>query len=472
MNNTDQQLENLKKENGKLLELAVLNSTVLDQLSALIKRILACEKIGDILEISITYIQNLSRDSSCLLLLEENGKITVSNRSPGLTGFDINNLLAGSSLLSRLLAEKKETVTVVSEEDAENLLGSGLKINRIICFPLAIPYTIKYFGSLLIFNMPAENIEIYLYFIRIIAQIIITAINNHRVTESLAQSLKSLQEYQSRLLQEEKMATIGQLAAGIAHEINNPIAFIKSNLISLEKYSKMFISLIKEYENVVTYARKTLEGGNPLLFLERLKIIENLRKEDDIDWLFEDIKPLLNDSIEGTVRIKEIVENLKNFSHVDTGKISMVNLNQNIQSTLRIIYNELKYKADLKEEYGELPLLACHAQQLSQVFLNVFTNAIQSIESKGEISIKTRCTGTDINIIISDTGCGIPHDIQSRIFEPFFTTKPVGKGTGLGLHICYTIIKEHKGTISVQSEPGKGSAFTVVLPLDNGLSAG
>lgn len=248
------------------------------------------------------------------------------------------------------------------------------------------------------------------------------------------------------LLQQEKMASIGYLAAGVAHEINNPIAFISSNLGSLQKY----------VGNLIKYFDASKEN----LSHEALQL---LRKELKIDFIFEDLEDLIKESQEGTKRVSSIVQSLKIFSRAESEKPEEADINQCLENTIKVVWNEIKYKAEIVKEYGDLPLVTCHPQQISQVFMNLLINACQSLE-KGEIKITTWHDKSDVFVSISDNGHGISADKIKHIFDPFFTTKEVGKGTGLGLSISYEIIQRHKGSISVESTVGKGATFTVQIP--------
>ncbi|MGQ9570976.1 MAG: sensor histidine kinase [Thermodesulfovibrionales bacterium] len=196
--------------------------------------------------------------------------------------------------------------------------------------------------------------------------------------------------------------------------------------------------------------------------IDRLK---KYKKSQKIEYMMEDVHDLIKESIEGAERVKRIVQDLKSFSRVDEAEFKMADINEGLESTINIVWNELKYKVTLKKDYGDIPLTKCNPGQLSQVFMNILVNSAQSIEKKGEILVKTWHKDEDIYISISDTGCGIPREYIKRIFEPFFTTKEVGKGTGLGLSIAYDIVKKHKGEIIVQSEIGKGTTFIIKIPI-------
>jgi len=275
-----------------------------------------------------------------------------------------------------------------------------------------------------------------------------------RAEAELAQAYQELKETQSHLLQQEKMASIGQLAAGVAHEINNPMGFITSNLSSLGKYT------VRMKDFIATQQQLLEEKVEP----ESLEGLFKTRKKLKLDLLLEDVEELITESLDGAERVKEIVLNLKNFSRVDAAEQTETDLNECLESTLKIVWNEIKYKATVEKNFGDIPPVHCYPQQLNQVFMNLIVNAAHAIEDQGVITIATRTSEETVEIAISDTGCGIPEEVVPRIFEPFFTTKDVGKGTGLGLSISYDIVKKHDGQLSVESSPGEGTTFTVSLP--------
>ena len=252
------------------------------------------------------------------------------------------------------------------------------------------------------------------------------------------------------------MAAVGQLAAGVAHEINNPIGFITSNFSSLATYTGSLFSLIDAYGKL----ERELPPDHPA----RLSITRT-REQIDLDYLRQDVPDLLRESGEGLARVKRIVADLKDFSHVDEGDWHEVDINYGLESTLNVVWSELKYKAEVIKELGELPKVRCIPAQINQVLMNLLVNASQAIETSGEITLRTSVSDGSIQIVIADTGQGIPEAVQKRIFEPFFTTKPVGKGTGLGLSISWDIIKRHEGRIEVKSSPGQGTTFTITLPV-------
>ncbi len=268
-----------------------------------------------------------------------------------------------------------------------------------------------------------------------------------------ADLIRKLGEAQNQLLQSEKMASIGVLAAGVAHEINNPVGFVNSNLSSLQRYLHSLIQLLDAYE-----AR---EGHLPDGDRGELQA---LRKEIDADYLREDLGSLLTESMDGLDRIKRIVQDMKDFSHVGGGEVLVANIETGLDSTLNVVWNELKYKAEVVKEYGSVPEIECIPSQLNQVFMNLLVNAAHAIDSRGRITLRTTYDDATITVTVSDTGSGIPAENLGRIFEPFFTTKPVGKGTGLGLSMSYSIVQKHGGRIEVESEIGQGTTFRVILP--------
>jgi signal transduction histidine kinase len=275
-----------------------------------------------------------------------------------------------------------------------------------------------------------------------------------RTEQELRELVKKLGHAQNQLLQSEKMASIGVLAAGIAHEINNPIGFVNSNLHTLQTYVYDMLKLLAAYEQA--------EGS---LIADALQEINRLKSEIDIRYLRGDIDDLLRESQDGLQRVKRIVLDLKDFSHVDEAERQVANLEQGLDSTLNVVWNELKYKAEVIKEYGSIPEIECFPSQLNQVFMNLLVNAVQAIEEHGRITLRTGVAADDLWIEVEDTGKGIPPEHLGRLFEPFFTTKPVGQGTGLGLSLSYGIVQKHDGRIEVKSEVGKGSVFRVVLPL-------
>jgi len=269
---------------------------------------------------------------------------------------------------------------------------------------------------------------------------------------------RRLEDTQAQLVQSEKMASIGQLAAGVAHEINNPIGYVNSNLGALEKYLKDIFLLVDAYEQ----AEATFQDPAVLASVQALK------KRLDLAFLREDTAALMGESKEGISRVKKIVQDLKDFSHADTGdEWQQASMQHGLDSTLNIVWNELKYKCEVKKEYEKIPDIECLPSQLNQVFMNMMVNAGHAIGEKGILTLRTGCEDEWVWVEVADNGKGIEPEIVQRIFDPFFTTKPVGTGTGLGLSLSLGIIKKHNGRIEVDSVVGKGTTFRVWLPIQH-----
>ena len=270
----------------------------------------------------------------------------------------------------------------------------------------------------------------------------------------LKQVNEKLASTQSQLLQSEKMASVGQLAAGVAHEINNPIGFVNSNLATLEKYIADL--------NVVLLAYAQAE---PRLTADALAGVAEVKRRVDLPYLLDDIPKLLTESQDGLSRVKRIIQDLRNFSHVDEAVWRATSLESCMDSALNVASNEIKYKAEVVKEYAGLPEVECMPAQISQVFLNLLVNAAQAIDSKGTITIRSGVQGEEVWVEVADTGKGIAAENVGKIFDPFFTTKPVGQGTGLGLSVSYGIVQKHGGRIEVNSVQGTGTVMRVLLPM-------
>lgn len=264
-----------------------------------------------------------------------------------------------------------------------------------------------------------------------------------------------LRESQAQVVQQEKMASIGLLAAGVAHEINNPIGYITSNLNSLSKYTDKLVHFIEAQNSALDQSVDTPAKAE----------VSELRKQIKLDYLISDLRELISETLDGSRRVSKIVQDLQNFSRADGNDTVQCNLNETIKSTINIVRNEIKYVAELELRLAEMPPVICRPQQIGQVILNLLLNAAHSIQENGLIALETACDGDTVEIRVSDNGCGIRQEHLDKIFEPFFTTKESGKGTGLGLAISRDIVKRHGGELLVQSEQGAGTTFTVRLPL-------
>ena len=288
-------------------------------------------------------------------------------------------------------------------------------------------------------------------------------------TTELKQALQNLKQTQSQLIQTEKMSSLGQMVAGVAHEINNPVTFVYGNLNHVEGYSQDLLSVIELYQQY---------------YPEPPDEIQDTLEEIEIDFLKEDLQKVIFSMKEGANRIAEIVKSLRNFSRLDEAEFKQADIHAGLDSTLMILENKLKFKSDspaiqVIKEYGQVPLVYCYAGQLNQVFMNLIANAIDAIDDYNKlrtaeeikanpsmVKIQTQVEDNWVEIKFADNGPGIPENIRDKLFDPFFTTKPVGKGTGLGLSISYQIVVDkHRGQIECHSSPGKGTEFVVKIPI-------
>jgi PAS domain S-box-containing protein len=281
-----------------------------------------------------------------------------------------------------------------------------------------------------------------------------------RVDELVALN-QQLAQTQLQLLQSEKMASIGQLAAGVAHEINNPIGFVKSNFSSLGRYVDDLLGIASAYAAVET------QLGAP--FAEAFKAVQARKQAADHDFLVTDLPQLIAESRDGVDRVSKIVQDLKAFSHTGDTEWQWSDLQAGLESTLGVVWNQLKYKAEVTRDWATLPPVYCLISQINQVVLNLLVNAAQAITEHGHIALRTGTDGSDVWIEVQDDGCGMETTQIARIFEPFYTSKPVGQGTGLGLSIAWGIVERHQGHIQVQSQLQQGSTFRVTLPIDHRL---
>jgi signal transduction histidine kinase len=271
----------------------------------------------------------------------------------------------------------------------------------------------------------------------------------------LERAFGDLRSTQSQLIQSEKMAGIGQLAAGVAQEINNPVSFVISNLYILQMYSKNIIDVIKKTEEVVRSKGAQAQED-----------FKQIYDEAQVDGIRNDLKSLIEQTATGADRIKSIIKSLRDFAHPSGEEFKLDDLNAILEEALSSVWNEVKYKAAVKKELGIIPQVFCNRGRMEQAFVNILLNAVQAIEKDGEIVLRTYSKDDFVFVEIHDNGCGIAPENLGQIFQPFFTTKEAGKGTGLGLSIVYGIVQGHGGTILVKSAPGKGSTFTVKIPTD------
>lgn len=269
------------------------------------------------------------------------------------------------------------------------------------------------------------------------------------------------QQMEASLIQSEKMASLGQLAAGVAHELNNPLGYILSNISTFKSYVSTYQQLIQCYQQLTTLPANSAE------WFAQQSQLQAIYQREDIDFMLQDSMELVNDSMEGAMRLRDIINSLRRFSHPDRGQMEVVSVNEILESTVKIIWSEIKHKTTVSYQLAEEPLLVlANPSQISQVFLNMLMNAAQAMTGAvGRITLVTEQQAHDVVIRISDNGQGIPEHLITRIFDPFFTTKDVGKGTGLGLSLSKAIIDEHQGHVSVTSQQGVGTTFEIRLPM-------
>lgn len=355
---------------------------------------------------------------------------------PDMSGYEVLNHLRDN------LATRDIPIIFVSGLDSPEDEERGLELG-------AVDYIAKPYRAPIVLARVRTQLELKRARDRLTDQ-------NAYLENEIARRIQENQQVQLQLLQSEKLAAIGQLAAGITHEINNPVGFVSSNLSTLDSYLQDIFILLDTY--------KALEGSC-IADETALEKIRELKQRKEIDFLRDDTSQLIAESRQGIACVANIIRDLKNFSRAESNDWQWADLHSGLDSTLNIVWNEIKYHCTLHKNYGDLPLIYCIPSQINQVLLNLLVNAAQAIPQKGDITIHTGHKGDEAFIAIADTGSGIAADILPRLFEPFFTTKPVGKGTGLGLSISYGIMQKHNGRIEVESLSGKGSTFTVWLPV-------
>lgn len=440
----------------------------------LIAQTIAHKKASEVQQELLDHIVSFfGADSGCIALFDYDRKaLSIVAGSGSAANYIDTKIALGDGILGWVAKEKQPLLLsgeVSSDPRFKNLQPRN-KVNRpgsALCWPLLSEDEI--FGAFSI-NRSRDNAAFVesdlnqggtmVNFISPVVWNVKLYKEQQQRNEELQAINAKLQEAQDQLLQSEKMASIGQLAAGVAHEINNPVGYISSNLWTLQRYVGDLVNIIEIYEK-----------HQPLIHdAAALKEIHKLKQELNLEFIKEDIVGLVDDCREGTARVKQIVKDLRNFSHKGEAEWQWSDLHRSLDSALNIVHNEIKYKAEVIKRYGNLPEIECIAPQLNQVFLNLLVNAAQAIEDTGAITITTGTVDNDwVWVDIRDTGKGIKNENLEHIFEPFFTTKPVGEGTGLGLSLSYGIIKKHKGRIQVKSTEGNGTTFRIWLPVKQQL---
>jgi two-component system, NtrC family, sensor kinase len=284
--------------------------------------------------------------------------------------------------------------------------------------------------------------------------------NLAHINKTLSETVDNLKATQQQLVQAEKMASLGELTAGIAHEINNPINFVSANIQPLKDDMADILKIVDRYEKVIKEKKLENEFEEVSQFTQRAEQKLTIREIHD----------LLKGIEEGAMRTSEIVKGLRNFSRMDQNVFKKANLNDSLESTLTLLHSTYKNRIEIVKDYGNIPDVDCFPGQINQVFMNILSNAIQAIPQEGSIFIRTWLDSNMVKISMKDTGTGITEEVQKKIFDPFFTTKEVGKGTGLGLSISYGIVEKHNGEIEVFSTPGKGAEFVISIPIQQPLN--
>ncbi|TXG99488.1 MAG: response regulator [Rhodocyclaceae bacterium] len=417
-------------------------------------------------------------DSNCSILIVDDEKINVTLFSAQLNNANYATLTANSGQEALQLAREKHPDLILLDVMMPDMDGfevaSRLKSHEATKnIPIIMVTALDDHESMLkglecgaeeFLSKPVLTVELLLRvrnLLKLKKYQDLLASQSNQLEEQVAEGHLRLSEAQEKLVQSEKLASIGQLAAGVAHEINNPIGFVKSNMGSLKDYIDDFLTVLDQYEALEAILPPDADGVHKL---------RELKTSLDIAFIRDDIRHLIAQSQDGIARVAKIIQDLKDFARSDNNASWVkADLHGCLNSALNIAANEIKYKADVLKEYGALPEVECLPAQIGQVFLNILVNAAQAMpgdHGRGTITVRSGCTDDEHAWIeISDTGCGMDAAQIKRIFEPFYTTKPVGLGTGLGLSISYGIIQRHGGRIEVTSTIGQGTTFRIVLPV-------
>ena len=343
----------------------------------------------------------------------------------------------------------------------ERQLGLGFGANRYLLKPVDPDLLLREVASLLQQKRQppqpgsetSDDTEEQMQLLRTYNEVLFRKLD--RKMHELTQQLEISQKTRNQLLHNEKLAAIGQMAAGVVHEINNPLSYLRSNLGSLQTCSRRVRQYLEALEAFVTAGPTSPQR----------EALRQLRQQLDLDYLLAESEQMLHDCQDGSDRILAIVKDMRSFSRKDEEHPGLADLNALIRSSLNICHNQLKYHVELDCQLAELPLVPCYPQQISQVLVNLLVNAAQAIEQQGHIRIRSFSADGQACVEISDSGCGMNAEVLDKIFDPFFTTKPAGIGTGLGLPISADIVRRHGGSLRADSQPGQGSRFCLCLPL-------
>ncbi len=426
--------------------------------------------INSILKISMEQISLKEQLDKILFLIATTPRLSIQSKcSIYIVEDDPNTLVIGSQrgyskeiletcstvpfgrCLCGKAASKREIVFSDSIDHHHTIKYEGMQAHGHYCIPI-ISHG-RSIGVINIYIKDGEERNRHIEdFLSSIAFTLAGMIERKQSEEKQAYLLKELQASQEQTLQSSKMAALGQLAAGIAHEINNPVGFINQNIKNLGKFSEKLTTLIDLYDKAEKSNKQKAEFAS-------------YKREINYEYIKTRTKDMVERSCAGIDRIKKIILDLKTYSNLDASEVGDLDINKSLDVILELLHHEIKNKISVLKEYNVLPLVTCYAGKLNQVFMNVLINATQAIEREGTITIRTGREEEYVKVDICDTGTGVPNVIKEKIFDPFFTTKPVGQGAGLGLSVSYSIIKQHEGEISFQSNEGAGSTFTIKIPL-------
>ena len=439
---------------------ADLKQAQLSYLTGLSADIWHVDTITEIVQSYLRRTREFLHKSECVLFQLEKKEQGISSKFNVYSEAEV--LEKSSSYAEKLNVETLVTSVEAAGLESQILDSSALGISDSdfsYCFALPM-FSIKDSLGIACFLYKSDEIDVFkLQTVESSRAMLTLAIQRKTAATSLQkryqelkQAYEQIDDAQKQLVQSEKMASLGQLAAGVAHEINNPVGFILSNYETLADYVSSLDELLTVFP---TLLENNAEG--------RAKLDETWQQLD-IDFIRQDIGDLLGASQGGLKRIKEIVSGLKSFSHADTQQYSQLNLNECIEDAIQLVWNELKYNCDIARDFSDSCLIKGNIGQLQQVFVNLLVNAKQAMPEGGTISLLTRSSEHHVIVEVADTGSGISKQDLDKLFTPFFTTKPVGVGTGLGLSISYGILQDHEAVIDVDSELGKGTRFMIQFP--------
>ena len=454
-------LEDAKEEIEKSRD----NITLLSQIG---QQITSSLDLTQVLKLVYDNVNKLM-DASAFLIGYYNSKDNVIEMKLGMENgklipddivFDMND----DSRLAVWCIKNQEVIFINdSEKEESNYIKSEGKplsgdfTQSLIYIPLIVEGNVIGVVTVQSFEKNAYT-EYHLGLLKTLSAYAAVALNNAEAYEQINKAHEDIKNAQTKLVESEKMASLGQLTAGIAHEINNPINFISGNVKPLERDIKDIFELVDMYDEIKS-DQSNVE--------DILKNVKEFKEEIELDFVKEEIDQLLTGIKDGADRTAEIVKGLRTFSRLDEADKKYASINESLDNTLVILRNRYKGRIDIVKDYASFPDIECYPGKLNQVFVNIIGNAIQAIEDKGIIILKTTIDKKNVYISIKDDGMGMPDNVKEKIFDPFFTTKDVGEGTGLGLSISFGIIEKHEGTLNVNSAQGKGTEFVISLPLSN-----